>query len=183
MSARKRFLMYHDWKWMIDGMTDEDLASLTRAVFNYHNWDTDPPLTYSAKIVFWFFKVTFDKDKIEYEKVVELRKEAGKKWGLAKASKWKQKLAKASKQLAKLADNGNDNDIDNVNDSDTDIHTYIFDRNFVSSLSSSNFFERFWELYPTKVGKKKAEDKIKKIKPSKKNYDFNFGCYPISKSR
>lgn len=99
MKERKRFLLYYDWENLIQDMSDEDIASLTRGIFKYQNTWEISDMTYWAKLAFWFMRPVFDEDKKDWEEIREIRKKAGSEWWKAKAnaSKTKQSVANASK--------------------------------------------------------------------------------------
>lgn len=99
-------------------MTIEEKAEFLDAMFFYQCNEWDFEYTHNAvRVVMWSIIELFEKDKNKREKTRELRSELGKKGGLAKASKSKQKLAKARNE--KLPININNiiyTNIDNIKD-------------------------------------------------------------------
>lgn len=113
----KNWFMLYCTQWeVIKKLSTDDQASLLRAVYSYHNWETVEELSALADLAFTMLKTQFEIDEKKYEKVVEARKEAGKQWGLAKvanAKSAKQNVAKLSKSTDKDKDNVKDNDKEN----------------------------------------------------------------------
>lgn len=99
-------------------MTIEEKAEFLDAMFFYQCNEWDFEYTHNAvRVVMWSIIELFEKDKNKREKTRELRSELGKRGGLAKASKSKQKLAKARNE--KLPININNiiyTNIDNIKD-------------------------------------------------------------------
>lgn len=105
--AKDSFVMYTKWKSTIDKLTIEDKAKLLDTILSYQLWEEIWELPLWVDLVFWLIKAEFEIDRMKYEEVCKKRADAGKQWGLAKASKSKQKVAKGSKGkvcLANLAD-------------------------------------------------------------------------------
>lgn len=93
---RKTFVVYSDWIEYIDCMSDEEVAEFFKSILDYNNWKEVVPKTW-FKYIRNKIKKTLDDDNMKREKRQENLKNAGKKWGKSKASKWKQMLANASK--------------------------------------------------------------------------------------
>lgn len=130
----------------------EQRGELFTAILCYASGEELPKLEPAADMAFSFIQDQMDRDTEKYEEVIDRRKEAGRKGGLAKASNAKQNLAKASnakQDVANLADNVNDNV--NVND----INKYTL-------ADAKALFERLWKLYPNKKGKGQVSDNQKK---------------------
>lgn len=69
MKERKRFLLYYDWENLIQDMSDEDIASLTRCIFKYQNtWEVSD-MKYWAKLAFSFMRPVFDEDRKDWEEI------------------------------------------------------------------------------------------------------------------
>uniref|UniRef100_A0A6M3IY07 DUF6291 domain-containing protein n=1 Tax=viral metagenome TaxID=1070528 RepID=A0A6M3IY07_9ZZZZ len=111
---KESFLIYKSFYDPIKGLSNEQLGRLFRALFDYqlHNTKcTDNDIL----MAFSFFINQFRVDDNKYKKIVEKRREIGKKGGLAKASKSKQKLALLSKPAYNVNENVNVNENENVN--------------------------------------------------------------------
>ena len=111
--------MYADSYDTIRYLSDEQLGKLTRLMFEYfltgESCDPNDPMFF----IFNPIRLQMDRDMEKYSKVLEVRREAGKKGGEAKASKSYQMLPNAKQTLANVADK----DKDTVTDKDTGIDT------------------------------------------------------------
>lgn len=126
MKERLSFLVYKEWRDMINTMSADQSQQFLQAIFAYQDGDdideiiTDP----SVKMVFTLIKKQFDRDAEKYEDTCQKRSEWGKKGAearqktLAKAKAESSNLAEAKNDLANLADNDNEDDNDNDNDND-----------------------------------------------------------------
>ena len=172
MSDKKSFLLYSDYIEHLECLTDEECGILMKSVFRYVGSKDCPELSGAVKMAFSFIKQQLDRDSEKYDRIVERRREAGRKGGLKKAQNnqtvananfVKQTVAndsKAKQTVTNLADNDNDNDNVNVNDNDNVINNNI---NNIHSCAIKNcpcvFFDDLWELYPRKMGKKTVSKK------------------------
>jgi hypothetical protein len=117
MEGKKSFVLYTDQREVFEELDDELAGKLIKHIFAYvndENPETDDKL---LRLAFLPIKTQLKRDLKLWDSKKSLRSEAGKKGGLAKASKAKQTLAKpsnATNDLAKLAVNVNVNG--NVND-------------------------------------------------------------------
>ena len=93
---RKSFLLYLDTLDVIQELTDAQIGKLFRAIVSYqHGLDDPDNREYEEllsgdsllKIAFTPFKSQFDRDFLKYKEVCEKRVNAGRKGGIAKASK------------------------------------------------------------------------------------------------
>lgn len=96
--------MYADSYETLRYLSDEQLGKLTRMMFEYfltgQSCEPSDPMFF----VFNPIKLQMDRDVEKYSKVLEVRREAGKKGGEAKASKSYQKLPNAKLSQANVAD-------------------------------------------------------------------------------
>ena len=96
--------MYADSYETLRYLSDEQLGKLTRMMFEYfltgHSCEPSDPMFF----VFNPIKLQMDRDVEKYSKVLEVRREAGKKGGEAKASKCYQMLPNAKQSQANVAD-------------------------------------------------------------------------------
>lgn len=145
---KNSFVMYTDYQFHIELLKMEQRGMLFTAIMQYVSGEEVCKMDDVTTMAFSFIKARMDKDIKKYEEVIEARKKAGSKGGLAKASNAKQNIAKASsaKQgLANVAVNVNDND--NVNDDD-------INKKYTCA------FEEFWKSYPRKIDKGNAYKKF-----------------------
>lgn len=92
----KAFLIYHDNKTFVDRLDDQQAGQLFKAIFEYEVNGIEPAPGQMSEVLemcFHIFKLNLDKARIEYDKKCKARAEAGRKGGLAKASKAKQSKA------------------------------------------------------------------------------------------
>ena len=121
---KKSFILYTDYADKFKSLSDTQLGQLFRCILEYESkGETKPPEDFGVNLAFDIVRADLERNAKKYDEIVEKRREAGKKGGLAKASKSQQMVANAdfAKQtLANVADNVNDNvnvnDNDNVND-------------------------------------------------------------------
>ena len=73
--------IYNSFSEIADTMTDEELASLIRAVLAYSNGGEARELVGGAKYVFIMLKQQIDRDQQEYEAMIERQKANGSKGG------------------------------------------------------------------------------------------------------
>jgi hypothetical protein len=136
---KKSFLMYADGYETLKYLTDEQLGKLTRMMFEYflngNTCDPSDPLFF----VFNPIKLQMDRDVEKYSKVLEVRRESGKKGGEAKASKSYQMLANGKDSLANVADK----DTVTVKDTDTDTDTEKVKDSIVRSEPKPKSFKQW----------------------------------------
>ena len=131
---KNSFILYTDYYEMIEMLTIEQRGILLTACMLYQMGKDLPEMDLPTKIVFTSVSGDIRRNNAKYERIVERRREAGRKGGyqkwenlakLANARDASENLAndsKAKQSLANLADNDNenvnDNDTDNENDND-----------------------------------------------------------------
>lgn len=148
---KKSFLMYADQIGCFENLEDDEAGRLAKHLFRYVN-DQNPECDKITRIAFEPIKQQLKRDLKIWEDKREARSDAGKKGGIAKASKAKQKLAKPSKSQQDLA-----NLAVNVNVNVNDIYS----------------FDRFWNLYNKKTGRRDCEIKYSKLSQEQKEKIFN----------
>ena len=139
---KESFLIYKSFYPAIEDLTNEQLGKLFRAIFEYQITETDctdPDIMMAFK----FFKNQFRLDAAKYEKVVNRNRANGLNGGRPKTEDNPNNPLGFSKP--KKADN--DNEKDNDNDKEKEL-----------------LFERFWNLYDKKEGRKDCERKFAKLK-------------------
>jgi len=106
MTDKKSFVLYCDQVGVFEALSDKECKELILAVFNFYKVP-DPKLSPLVNIAFLPIKNNLNRDLQEWRKTCEMRRQFGKRGGLAKASKSYQKLPKASLRqfcLASVAD-------------------------------------------------------------------------------
>jgi len=93
---KKTFIIYCDWIDYMEDMSLEEKWLLFDNIMKYQNWQEISEIWW-LKFVRNKIKKELDENNKKWEEIKEKRTIAGKNWGIAKASKWKQKLANASK--------------------------------------------------------------------------------------
>ncbi len=155
---KKGFILYNDFKPLIEKLTDAQAGVLLRCIFDYQlngSYSASDPLVDFAMTG---LVAQFQRDNEKWHKEVDARKEAGRKGGLAKASKAKECLAKHSKakqSLANLADSVS------VSVSVTDKDSLL--DNSKPDKSYSTAFRVFWESYPKKMSQELAWQAFKSV--------------------
>lgn len=121
------FILYTSDYQLIEGLTDEQLGQLTRALFTYARDGEIIKLDPVVRMAFVFIKDKIDRNQAKYQKKCErLRANAQKRWGMQKdandteACNPIQKHAKEYKSM-QLHTNGCLYDSDSDSDSDSDV--------------------------------------------------------------
>ena len=108
------FILYTSYYAIIEGLTDEQLGQLTRALFIYARDGEVTKLEPVVRMAFSFIKDNIDRNADKYQKKCErLRANAKKRWE-KQMNADAEVNANASKSM--LYDNDNDNEYDNDND-------------------------------------------------------------------
>ena len=95
--AMKYLKVYYDWAEVTATLSDAERGRLITALVQYAKAGILPELTGAERHLFPMFQAQIDRDRDDYKEISEKRKIAGKRGGLAKASKCKQVLANGSK--------------------------------------------------------------------------------------
>lgn len=105
MEGKKSFIIYIDkLKTATDSLSDEELGQLFRAICAYHCGETYEPSSPLASLTFKFFLSSFRESEEKYERIVERRREAGRK---GNEKRWGKNIANAadeSQSVANIAD-------------------------------------------------------------------------------
>ena len=142
---RKSFVLYNDSLSVLKEMTDEQAGKLFRAISAFHNKE-EYEMDLLTKIAFANFKTYFQNNDEKYKQVSLTRSELGRKGGLAKASKSKQKLAKPSK--ATDTDTVTDTDNETVIDNDIKVSApKVATKKNESEMSISFLMEEKWKIH------------------------------------
>ena len=100
------FIVYTDIKEIIDDLDDAQVATLFRAMVNYHIDHKDPKLTGSLKYIFIPIRQQMDRDAEKWESTRAARAENGRKGGIASGKS----RAKANEANASLASSNEANE-------------------------------------------------------------------------
>lgn len=155
MEKKNSFVMYTDYQEQINLLSREQRGDLLTAIIAYAAGNPLPETDGITNMAFSFIKARMDKDNEKYQKVVESRREAGKKG--AEAKKANAIFANDSQANVSKRQQTSANQADNVNDSDN-----VNDKKINTMCEANALFERLWKLYPSKKGKGQVSDTQKK---------------------
>lgn len=119
--AKDSFILYHSVYEHIEGLSDEEIGKLTRAIFLYEKEGEEIELSPVLKMAFSFIKKQLDLNRGKYQEKCEKNKNsARKRWDSENANE-----CERIKHDAKYADTDNDSvsDTDNDNDFNTTTST------------------------------------------------------------
>ena len=117
MQGKKSFVLYADQREVFEELSNEDAGKLIKHIYAYVNDENPESEDKLIRLAFLPIKTQLKRDLKLWEDKKQVRSDAGKKGGLAKASNATNPLAKpsnAKQSLANLAVNVNVND--NVNE-------------------------------------------------------------------
>ena len=97
------FLLYVEWREQLEMLSDEECGKLIKALLAYVSDGTKPELSGAANMAFAFIRAQLDRDLEKWEDKCQKRSDAGKKGGLARASKAKQTSSKSKQSQATLS--------------------------------------------------------------------------------
>lgn len=163
------FILYTSDYQLIEGLTDEQLGQLTRALFIYARDGEVINLEPVVRMAFVFIKDKIDRNQAKYQKKCErLRANAQKRWGMQKdandteACNTIQKNTKEYKSMQKHT-NGclydSDSDSDSVSDSDVSKETDILEPSKEASMQSFSEKNVCAASEPQKSSEKKKSKK------------------------
>lgn len=170
--GKQAFVMYKDWEDIFNCFqSDEDVASLIRAIFAYVRRGERPIFEGALKVAYTVIENSINRDLEKWQKVCEARSQAGKKGGRPRkedAEKAKKPNAFSEKQTkAKKAKKA---------DSDTDTDTVTVSVTESESVSDSVSLRR------AKRARSRPRSKANKSGNSTKPIDFiDFGEYSYVK--
>ena len=121
---KKSFVLYQSYWKHIQGLTDEELGRLFRAIFAHAAGTEEPELTGAASMAFSFIADQMDRDKEKYEEVCEKRRRGGEKGGRPSKPKGLEKNLKVIPETSRAfskPDNDNENDTDDENDDENEV--------------------------------------------------------------
>ena len=176
MEGKKSFILYLDYKKQFDLLTDEQVGRLIRALMQYAESGEigDFPDDGMLAMCFSFISSAMDRDSAKYQEACDKnRANIKKRWDKKKEAEKPEKesdttvydripndtknttvydrirpdttVSSGIPENTKRTDNDNDSDSDNDNDSDNDTKN--------NNGRYAPDFERFWHVYPRKIGK------------------------------
>lgn len=145
MSEKKSFVLFKDSLCILDDLTDEQAGKLFKAIYLYQVTGVEQ-IEPSLKLAFIPFRNQFLRDNEKYKNQSEVNSSNGSMGG-------RPRKAKETKKNESLLNK--QNNPDSVSDKGSD-----------SEKEKEILFERFWNLYDKKEGRKDCERKFNKLKPS-----------------
>lgn len=145
MSEKKSFVLFKDSLCILDDLTDEQAGKLFKAIYLYQVTGVEQ-IEPSLKLAFIPFRNQFLRDNEKYKNQSEVNSGNGSMGGRPRKAK---ETEKTESLLNKQ------NNPDSVSDKGSD-----------SEKEKEILFERFWNLYDKKEGRKDCERKFNKLKPS-----------------
>lgn len=160
---KKSFILYREWRDIIQELTLEQRGILITAIFDVVNGNTPLEMDGMTKICFKVMHSQINRDAERWEDIRKKRKEAGEKSAEARA-----KQKEANQTNANFVKHKETNPTVSVNDNVTvdDNVTQSPQKPPVGADVTAERFDAFWNAYPKKIGKGAAEKAFKKIKPS-----------------
>ena len=160
---KKSFILYREWRDIIQELTLEQRGILITAIFDVVNGNTPLEMDGMTKICFKVMHSQINRDAERWEDIRKKRKEAGEKSAEARA-----KQKEANQTNANFVKHKETNPTVSVNDNVTvdDNVTQSPQKPPVGADVCTERFETFWKAYPRKVGKGAAEKIFKKLNPS-----------------
>ena len=144
---------YYDWVEQMAALEDDERGRLFVAILEYARSGAPPEMSGRESILFPVFKAVVDRDAQKSDAMARSGATGGRA-SKANASKFKQTEANASK--AKPTNNIRHKTEDKEHKTEDDIPP--------KSPSAGDAFERFWSVYPRKVGKQSAKRAFEKVK-------------------
>lgn len=144
---------YYDWVEQMAALEDDERGRLFVAILEYARSGAPPEMSGREAILFPVFKAVVDRDAQKSDTLARNGATGGRA-SKANASKFKQTEANASK--AKPTNNIRHKTEDKEHKTEDDIPP--------KSPSAGDAFERFWSVYPRKVGKQSAKRAFEKVK-------------------
>lgn len=144
---------YYDWVEQMAALEDDERGRLFVAILEYARSGAPPEMSGREAILFPVFKAVVDRDAQKSDAMARNGATGGRA-SKANASKFKQTEANTSK--AKPTNNIRHKTEDKEHKTEDDIPP--------KSPSAGEAFERFWSVYPRKVGKQSAKRAFEKVK-------------------
>ena len=141
MQGKKSFVLYADQREVFEELSNEDAGKLIKNIYSYVNDENPETEDKLIRLAFLPIKTQLKRDLKLWEDKKQVRSEAGKKGGLAKASNATNTLAKpsnAKQTLANLAVNVN------VNDNVNDIYRESVENLELNEETHNEIFRKLW---------------------------------------
>lgn len=152
--ANRRYVKaYYDWVEQMAALEDDERGRLFVAILEYARSGAPPEMSGREAILFPVFKAVVDRDAQKSDTLARNGATGGRS-SKANASKFKQTEANASN--AKPTNNIKHKTQDKEHKTEDDIPP--------KAPLTGDAFERFWAVYPRKVGKQSAKRAFEKVK-------------------
>lgn len=152
--ANRRYVKaYYDWVEQMAALEDDERGRLFVAILEYARSGAPPEMSGREAILFPVFKAVVDRDAQKSDTLARNGATGGRA-SKANASKFKQTEANASN--AKPTNNIKHKTQDKEHKTEDDIPP--------KAPLAGDAFERFWAVYPRKVGKQSAKRAFEKVK-------------------
>lgn len=144
---------YYDWVEQMAALEDDERGRLFVAILEYARSGAPPEMSGREAILFPVFKAVVDRDA---QKSDVLAKNGATGGSASKANASKSKQMQANESKCKPTNNIRHKTEDIKHKTEDDIPP--------KSPSKGDAFERFWSVYPRKVGKQSAKRAFEKVK-------------------
>lgn len=144
---------YYDWVEQMAALEDDERGRLFVAILEYARSGAPPEMSGREAILFPVFKAVVDRDA---QKSDVLAKNGATGGSTSKANASKSKQMQANESKCKLTNNIRHKTEDKGHKTEDDIPP--------KSPSKGDAFERFWSVYPRKVGKQSAKRAFERVK-------------------
>ncbi len=119
---KNSFVIYHEYRTVLEDLTDAQVGKLFRAIFDYEIDGIEPAFSGSLKIAFKFIKKDLEINKTKYNEICERNRINGQKGGRPNNPKNPVGYLETQEnpKKPKKPDNDNDNEDDNDNENDNE---------------------------------------------------------------
>ena len=128
-NEKRSFILYYDYRQHFNLLPDDQLGKLLRAVMDFEENGTEPDFHEfpALQMCFSFLRANLARDREEYERSCNAKRENGKKGGRPKNQPVFEETEKTKRLFSepKKPDNDTDNEIDIEIDTDTEIDIEI----------------------------------------------------------
>lgn len=151
---KNSFVVYHNYRDVLEDLTDEQVGKLFRAMFDYEIDRVEPQFSGVLNIAFKFIKKDLDINLTKYDNICERNRQNGQKGGAPIGNQNARKQPKQPKQPDNEDDNDNDivskkerkNILQDIDISNTHAYTHesydeIFESFGVSSILKPTLIE------------------------------------------
>lgn len=114
------FIMYMSFQEAVNELTNEEKGILLDAIYCFHADDEIPEMPKTVKIVFSIMKQQFERDRVKYQKMVDLNRLHGKMGGRPTKE---EKPSGFKKNQPVIVETLNDAYYENKNNADDDLHS------------------------------------------------------------